>query len=228
MGRVTVVVGLGALLVVSSLAAYALVGAATRSVDVQDDAYVDSLSGNSTTTITVGDTVQWTWSGSNLHTMDNNGGSESFSSGPPQTSGSLSHTFNTSGTYNYICGVHGTAMQGAIIVQAAQSPTSTSEPSSSDTPLTQASSTAAPNATATRTPAAPTTTVAPRPASPAPPQVRDTPAASTPARSTDGGSLPSAGQGSAGLDSGFGVPLAGSFIAFIGLGLIALARKISR
>lgn len=51
--------------------------AATASVSVQDNKYVPS-----TITITTGDTVEWTWAGSNIHTVTSTG-AESFDSGAP-------------------------------------------------------------------------------------------------------------------------------------------------
>jgi plastocyanin len=131
--------------------------AATRAVDVRDDEFVDSVTSASTTTIAVGDTVQWTWSGSNEHTVDNNGGTEVFSSGAPKATGTFSHTFNAAGTYNYICGIHGTAMPGTVIVEAAQAPTSTSTPQATTTPIPEATATAGPGSTNTSTPPATST-----------------------------------------------------------------------
>lgn len=101
--------------------------ATTAAVSVVDDAYVDGASGNSTTTIPVGDTVLWTWAGINEHTVSTTS-SEAFDSGTPSTTGSFSHTFNASGTFTYVCGIHGAAMTGTVIVQAGAQPTNTPLP----------------------------------------------------------------------------------------------------
>jgi plastocyanin len=232
MGRIFAVLGLAIALLVAGLGTNMLVGAATRSVDVQDNSFVDGVSGNSTTTIAVGDIVQWTWTGSNPHTVDNNGGSESFSSGAPQTSGSFSHTFNTAGTYNYICGVHGSAMQGTIIVQAAQVPTSTPVPQSTNTPQPQASATAS-GATATSTAVTSTTAVAATATSAS--VSGASPTAAAPSDSTpvapDGGALPSTGYGPAQERDRFDVIVAAFAIAVVAaasLGGLVLARRVVR
>jgi plastocyanin len=124
------------------------VSAATQNVSVQDDVYVDGTSGTNTTTINVGDTVLWTWSGSNDHTVSSTS-AEAFDSLAPKASGTFSHTFNTAGSFAYICGIHGTAMAGTIVVQAAQAPTNTpvpptsTPPAATNTPAAQATGTIA-------------------------------------------------------------------------------------
>jgi plastocyanin len=180
---------LAVLAVVSGLAA----DAATRAVDVRDDEYVDSVTSTSTTTIAVGDTVQWTWSGSNEHTVDNNGGTELFSSGAPKATGTFNHTFNTAGTYDYICGIHGTAMQGTVIVEAMQAPTSTSTPQATTTPMPEVTATAAPDSTNTSTPPATSTAALGDPIAPS-----MTPAAAPAPQGTAaaGSGLPATGRGS--------------------------------
>lgn len=231
MGRIIATLGVAIALLAGSLGAYVLAGAATRSVDVQDDTFVDGASGNSTSTIAVGDTVQWNWSGSNQHTVDNNGGTESFSSGALQTSGSFSHTFNTAGTYNYICGVHGTAMQGTIVVQAAQAPTSTAAPQSTNTVLPEASNT--PTANATATPGSAATAPAPSPTASAGSSASPTvgaPAASTSVPGS-GGALPSAGHGETGAARGSDTLIVAMMVGAAGmllLGGLVLARRVVR
>lgn len=98
--------------------------AATRDVTVSNTHYTDSVSGTSTTTINVGDTVTWTW----------NGGQHSSTSGAcspgctpdgnwdsgVKTSGTFSHTFAAAGTFPYHCEVHLSMMQGTIVVQSGQ------------------------------------------------------------------------------------------------------------
>ena len=66
-------------------------------------------------TLPEGTTVTWTWnSGGVQHTV-------TFNDGPTSgilTAGTYQRTFATAGTYPYICGVHGAAMSGSIIIEA--------------------------------------------------------------------------------------------------------------
>ena len=67
-----------------------------------------------TITIKVGQTVTWTNQDSVVHTVvasDNSWSSDSL-----ETGASFSHTFDTAGTFTYICGVH-PSMKGTVIVQ---------------------------------------------------------------------------------------------------------------
>ena len=139
------------LFVLAGAAAWLAYGAsaATRPVAVQDNLFADSVSSSGTTTITVGDTVEWTWGGSNPHTVFSTT-AESFDSGTPQTSGTFSHTFNAVGTYAYICGVHGNSMAGTVVVQAAAA-TATNSPQPSNTTAAQATNTPAAQATSAGT-----------------------------------------------------------------------------
>ncbi len=73
-------------------------------------------------TITVGDTVTWTWADALPHTVEDDGaGAEAFSSGIIASMGStFSHTFTVVGSTDYLCGVHGAVnMGGTITVEAA-------------------------------------------------------------------------------------------------------------
>lgn len=63
--------------------------------------------------IGVGDTVTWNWNGT--HHTTTGTGSESWDSGI-QTSGSFSHTFNSPGTFTYVCLLHD-EMVGTVTVQ---------------------------------------------------------------------------------------------------------------
>jgi plastocyanin len=83
--------------------------------------FFDSVSGTSTSTIHVGQTIQWNWL-SGFHSTTSgtcplgcvpNG---LWDSGIVQNT-SFQHTFPTAGTYTYFCSVHGTMMQGTVIVQ---------------------------------------------------------------------------------------------------------------
>jgi plastocyanin len=74
--------------------------------------------------VAVGATLKWTW---NSCTGDGYGGttcvshSVQFDDGGPsssiQSSGTFSRTFDSAGTYTYHCAVHGTAMEGTVIVK---------------------------------------------------------------------------------------------------------------
>jgi len=72
-------------------------------------------------TIAAGTTVTWSWQGSG-HSLDSGPGCSAdnqFSSGGMQNAGySMTHTFNTKGTFAFFCGVHcGSNMKGTITVQ---------------------------------------------------------------------------------------------------------------
>lgn len=70
-------------------------------------------------TVDAGTTVTWTWNGgAGSHSVQSIG-SPSFTSSAIMTGGgsTYSFTFNTPGTYQYDCAVHGTAMSGTVIVQ---------------------------------------------------------------------------------------------------------------
>jgi plastocyanin len=57
-----------------------------------------------------GTAVTWTWHGSNPHNVVGDGWSSD-----PQTSGTFSHTFETAGTFDYVCQVHD-GMAGRVVV----------------------------------------------------------------------------------------------------------------
>jgi plastocyanin len=201
--------------------------AATASVNVTDNAYSPS-----SIAITVGDTVQWTWTGANQHTVSSDT-SEAFDSGAPMTSGTFSHTFNGAGTFTYLCGVHGQAMTGTVIVQAA-APTNTPAPATNtavaatntprptDTPdgatSTPRPATATPvgsaSAVATLPVAAPSATVA----------VSGAPAA--PTRAAEGAVLPRSGDGTGGGGGdGRWLALAGLLVAGVALSWWGVKRR---
>ena len=100
--------------------------AATRKVEVgqgNQDRFVDDVSGNSTTTINVGDTVNWVWD-NGFHSATSGacpGGNcapdGNWDSTVKSAPASFSHTFNAPGTFPYYCVVHGSMMQGTVIVQ---------------------------------------------------------------------------------------------------------------
>ena len=70
-------------------------------------------------TISVGDSVTWSWQGSNQHTVThgtpgNPGGL--FDNGP-KSSGTFGYRFTSAGSVPYFCEVHGSAMTATITVQ---------------------------------------------------------------------------------------------------------------
>jgi plastocyanin len=79
----------------------------------------------SSITISQGDSVTWTWAGpdTNHSVTSKSGQADSFDSDPGKTPSSLdhppgdtfAHTFNTPGTFNYICKVH-SFMTGKVVV----------------------------------------------------------------------------------------------------------------
>jgi plastocyanin len=190
--------------------------AATVNVDVDDNFYAPA-----TITINVGDTVQWNFIGELPHTVS--ASDASFDSGGPQTAGTFSFTFNTAGTFNYLCGVHGQAMSGSVVVQQQEQPTNTPvAPSATPEP----DDTAAP----VNTPAPGSATVAPN----TPPA--GTPGAGTPVVQTvapgapttpagGAGGLPSAGTGGGSEGSTLYVVLLIAGVALAAIGGGALVRR---
>lgn len=92
------------------------VGAVNVGPGVQFVSAHDGSQNPALTTITVGSSVTWTWVGSMQHSVLSTGNT-SFTSSPIKSSGSYAVQFNTPGTYHYICGVHGSAMSGTVVVQ---------------------------------------------------------------------------------------------------------------
>ena len=60
--------------------------------------------------------MTWTWGGAPNHGVQSLS-SPSFTSSAIMTIGTYSFTFNTAGTYQYDCAVHGLAMTGTIVVR---------------------------------------------------------------------------------------------------------------
>jgi plastocyanin len=65
--------------------------------------------------VKVGDKVLWKWVGGVQHNV--NGGDEFKSE--LQADGEFAHTFDTAGTFEYVCDVHPTTMKGTVEVAAA-------------------------------------------------------------------------------------------------------------
>ena len=144
------------LLLVLSCAAFVLlvvavspgepVRAAIAAVGIVDFAFQPD-----TITVNVGDTVTWTNNGPSAHTTTSSTGV--WNSGPLFPSQSFSVTFNTAGSFPYLCTIHPT-MQGTVNVVAAPAPTATLTITPSVTPSVTATATQslAPAGTPTPTP----------------------------------------------------------------------------
>ncbi len=100
--------------------------AATRVVHIGQGGglnYVDTVSGNSTTTINAGDGVSWVWSSGFHSTTCTAPCAQFWDSGEHSAPFTFTTVvFSNPGTYNYHCTVHGAGvMSGMVIVQAAGS-----------------------------------------------------------------------------------------------------------
>ena len=94
--------------------------AQVHKVTVGSDFFRDSSSGNSSTTIPVGTTVEWDFTQA-THTTTSGpcppcGGDGTWNSGLTSAGGKFTHTFTTAGTFPYFCGVHTTMMTGTMTV----------------------------------------------------------------------------------------------------------------
>ncbi len=81
----------------------------------------DNFFSPQTVRISAGDTVRWTWVG-NTHDVTSGTCCESdgsFSSPVANAGFTFSHPFNTPGTFQYFCTVHGSVMTGTVIVDPA-------------------------------------------------------------------------------------------------------------
>ena len=131
--------------------------AATQNVTIASFAF-----GPATVTINAGDSVKWMNLDGAAHSAVGQGGS--FNTGTLVTNQSATITFNTAGTFAYVCGIHGASMSGAVVVRAVATPVPTPVPTLAPTPRP----TVAPTSQPTVAPAAeptltPSPTVAPIP-----------------------------------------------------------------
>lgn len=101
-----------------------LVGGSAWAATVDLDWCLSGCGGpNTDATISVGDTLRWTWTDSLSHTVDSVTGPETFSSGLRTGVGSqFSHTFTQAGTSSYECFVHGIGLMGGTITVVALPP----------------------------------------------------------------------------------------------------------
>jgi titin len=96
---------------------------ATRTVNISNFAFTDTVSNNSTSTINEGDTIHWVWqSGTHSTTSGTCSGpgtctpSGTWDSTILSAPNTFDFTFNSSGTFPYYCRVHTTAMLAKVIV----------------------------------------------------------------------------------------------------------------
>jgi len=141
-----------------------------------------------TVTINVGETVTWTNKDQAAH-------SASFASGGPKTpvltnGKSASLTFTVAGTFDYVCGIHGAAMMGTVIVRAVATPAPTVAPTVAPTIAPTVAPTVARTVEPTPT-ASPSPTASPTPTSAAPSIAVAVPTekAAAPVASNDSGGL---------------------------------------
>lgn len=131
---------------------------ATSAVTIQNFAFAPN-----SVTITAGDSVTWT----------NHDAASHSAKFPDRATAVLAQgmsatlQFTVAGTFPYICGIHGTAMQGTIVVRAAATVPPTPAPTAPPTPVRTAPPTVAPTAAPTETTTASPTTP-PQSASPSP------------------------------------------------------------
>ncbi len=161
--------------------------------------FPDGFTAGQPATINVGDTVNWTNLGSthNVYqvTQTNwNAGVDNppviaggFDSGDaPVAGGTFQHTFNTPGTYYYLCGPHqngGDLMRGIITVVGGATATATPTPSRTPTATASASRTPTATSSPSRTPTATASSTATASPSPTPSVSPTSTATSTPTAS---------------------------------------------
>jgi PKD repeat protein len=112
-----------------ALAVFALVAlpagaAVTKIVQVGSggNRFVDDESHSTTTTIHVGDTVQWNWDDGIPHSTTSGNcctGDGNWNSGVHSAPFTFSQTFSAAGNFPYFCVVHGAMMTGLVVVQQA-------------------------------------------------------------------------------------------------------------
>jgi plastocyanin len=81
--------------------------------------FVDAASGNSTTTIKAGDTVQWAFVGGTSHSTTSGNcctANGLWDSGVHASGFVFQRTFTQTGSFPYFCTVHGAMMTGTIVV----------------------------------------------------------------------------------------------------------------
>jgi plastocyanin len=162
---------------IALLAMPLLAVAATASVSIQNSTFIPA-----SVTVRAGDTVTWTNRDGDQHSAKFSGMSTAVLA--KGQSGSL--TFSSAGTFDYICGVHGSSMRGTVVVQPVATPAPTLPPPP-PTPapavrtvaptIRPAAPTATPAATAEPATPEPTPTASPTPMLPHPPTPMPSPTA---------------------------------------------------
>jgi plastocyanin len=124
-------------------------GAVDIAVEVRDNSYAPA-----DLTITVGDSVTWTVTGNNQHTVTSSATPPAWPSSPQMNDGdSFTVDFNAPGDFAYFCEIHGQSMAGVVRVQtnepttASTAATTSSTTSSSTTSTTAASTTSSSDTT---------------------------------------------------------------------------------
>jgi plastocyanin len=201
--------------------------AATSSVSIQNFAFAPA-----SVTINAGDSVRWT----NFDGVSHSARSvnDSFNTGTLGLGQSGTVMFNTAGTFDYICGIHGASMSGTVIVRSLATPApSTPAPTPIRTPAPTAPPTPPPTVAPTQAPTiaptpAPTTqpSAAPSSAAPSPAATSAAPATSAPvAVASTAPSAPVTAASS--TDAGPG-PVFVAFGAVVVAGLLGLAVALAR
>jgi plastocyanin len=175
-GAMRVVLGL---LAVGGLIGYVgVAGAAEQSADAEIRTTTANTWEPADVSVSTGETVTWNFDGStvvhNMHGVDGPDANWPATDSGFKNSGQFSYTFNTAGTYTFVCQAHPATMKGSVTVTGAPAtptPTTSASPSPSPTPS------ATPTASPTPRPATPQPTV-----SAVPSASRDTPAPSGRAR----------------------------------------------
>jgi plastocyanin len=111
-------------LLIAVLAAFAATGAtlasaATKTIKIGDNWFVDSKGDTPTVTVTAGTTVKWTWVGNFEHTIRASrvpqGESKSHFRASARSSGTFKRTLTVPGTYRLYCSIHVNAGQRMIL-----------------------------------------------------------------------------------------------------------------
>jgi len=142
-------------------------------------------------TINAGDSVTWTNHDQAAHSVVFTGGGPR--TGVLATGASATLTFVTAGTFNYICGIHGAAMSGTVIVRAttpAPTPVPTPRPTTAPTVAPTIEPTVEPTPSASPSPSL-TASASPTPTAAAPSVAVAVPTDQKPAPATanDGGGV---------------------------------------
>jgi plastocyanin len=103
-----------------ALALAAPASAGESGVTIGDDFFKET-----TVQIQPGDSVKWSWTGSDTHTVTANAGQTEKFASKEQSSGSFSHTFAKAGRFSYHCEIHPTQMRAVVEVGSAPFPDTT-------------------------------------------------------------------------------------------------------